>query len=234
MAALQTKLKLDSYKEEKEDPKSWSWFEKDKKRLGLMITPNQRTIYNLIKKEFNFTYPKDKDQKNWRPFKGAEAPKCQNPEPQHVIEWVSKNIEYDTDLSETNDALMPVETLAARRGTCLEYANLALTMIETYMKINDDINPYVMKYFYRPRWTVVYGKCKKEKDIYHAWISLETINNKYKYYEPQNWKTTHEELANEFEAILVYNHEYVKVFGTCTGKDVKAALAVLGSPKSWK
>merc|ERR1712113_706680 len=44
-----------------------------------------------------------------------------------VLKFISERVTYSIDFS--GDALTPVQTLVAKRGVCLEYANLACALI---------------------------------------------------------------------------------------------------------
>ena len=146
--------------EQKSNDKVWSWYSKDHKRLCQLITPRERVIENLVKKELL----------NDGLLKGMDK----------ALKWTSENIKYDAEWGP--NVLSPVETLASRSGVCLEYANLALTLINACMNWgHGQLNPnttifrldqYSSTIMNRKDFYVIIGKSKEKHSIYHAFIGI--------------------------------------------------------------
>eukprot|EP01084_Bolivina_argentea_P109776 196156_1 len=158
--------------------KEYSWYAKDRKRLSLLITPKDRVIvatYESLKdatlSEIDNSISMGYDSK-WRKEYYVTY---------KILNYVSKTIKYKSRYS--GKALTPTETLALREGVCLEFANLAVSMLQC-AGVKSWVN---------------IGYHIKNHNEWHAWIgcefqrSFDSIKKQTRDYEPQASVVLHQD-----------------------------------------
>eukprot|EP01084_Bolivina_argentea_P278487 475782_1 len=215
---------------EKKEEKTWEWYATDMKRLCKLITPTERVIEKLVKKQFSAELAKKYDVESMGMLSQEEMDDCF----QRVLKWTSTKLKYDLEWS--GKALTPVETLASGSGVCLEFSNLAITLMYSCLFVYDEtFKPYRPTHALNPNWYCVYGRTKEKTNgeyLYHAWVGKMTdSNSKFLFFEPQNHKKTHQNIINEYMGILAYNGHVTH--SIASNNEVKKCLAALSHPNSW-
>eukprot|EP01084_Bolivina_argentea_P206270 352208_1 len=157
--------------------KPWKWYYQDEQRLGLLVTPDERVLCDIVEDEFK------SNGLNW------------NESATEVINYVSSKIRYVSKYS--GKALTPLESLARGKGVCLEYANIALTLLWILDKRNK--NKFA-------NYNFVFVGINRTTGTYHAWIGhYNEANKKFHFREPQNANKTHNQIYNKYAPLYAYN-----------------------------